>query len=307
MGQMKNLTGQQFNRWTVLYLSENKTSDGRPMWHCKCQCGNEKDVPSKVLLNGHSQSCGCLRREKISLLHTKDLIGQKFGRLTVLERVGSTDQNKATWKCKCECGNEIIVPTGSLTSGNTTSCGCYMKERIRQTQQIHLEGQKFGLLTVIKELPISHRGCVVWLCQCDCGNSCETITTDLTSGSKKSCGCLSTSVGEGLVQKILKENNIEFEPQKKFDDCRFPDTNYHARFDFFINNAYIIEYDGEQHFVDKKNIGWDTTLEEIQKKDAFKNKWCKEHNIPLIRIPYTHLNALCLEDLLLETSQFIVT
>jgi len=37
-----------------------------------------------------------------------------------------------------------------------------------------------------------------------------------------------------------------------------------------------------------------------------KNQWCKENNIPLIRIPYTHLQDLCLEDLQLETSQFII-
>ena len=44
----------------------------------------------------------------------------------------------------------------------------------------------------------------------------------------------------------------------------------------------------------------------IQERDTYKNQWCKENNIPLIRIPYTHLNDLCLEDLLLETSKFII-
>ena len=44
----------------------------------------------------------------------------------------------------------------------------------------------------------------------------------------------------------------------------------------------------------------------IQQRDAFKNNWCKEHKIPLIRIPYTHYDNLCLEDLKLETSKFII-
>jgi hypothetical protein len=43
-----------------------------------------------------------------------------------------------------------------------------------------------------------------------------------------------------------------------------------------------------------------------QEHDSFKNQWCKDNNIPLIRIPYTHLKDLCLEDLLLETSKYIV-
>ena len=43
-----------------------------------------------------------------------------------------------------------------------------------------------------------------------------------------------------------------------------------------------------------------------QERDALKNQWCKDNNIPLIRIPYTHLQNLCLEDLQLETSKFII-
>ena len=43
-----------------------------------------------------------------------------------------------------------------------------------------------------------------------------------------------------------------------------------------------------------------------QERDALKNQWCKDNNIPLIRIPYTHLNNLKIEDLLLETSEYIV-
>ena len=52
---------------------------------------------------------------------------------------------------------------------------------------------------------------------------------------------------------------------------------------------------------------WITTIKnaEIMKEKAIKNQWCKDNNIPLIRIPYTHLNNLCIEDLILETSKFI--
>lgn len=49
-----------------------------------------------------------------------------------------------------------------------------------------------------------------------------------------------------------------------------------------------------------------TSLEEQKEKDNYKNDWCKNNNIPLIRIPYTHLKDLCIEDLLLETSTFII-
>lgn len=58
----------------------------------------------------------------------KDLTGQKFGRLTVIERAGSTKDNHTTWLCGCECGNKTVVPIHYLRSGNTKSCGCLKNE-----------------------------------------------------------------------------------------------------------------------------------------------------------------------------------
>ena len=75
-------------------------------------------------------------------------------------------------------------------------------------------------------------------------------------------------------------------------------------FDFLIENTYLIEYDGEQHY-----FGWSYDIEDLkiqQQRDEYKNQWCKDNNIPLIRIPYTKLDTLCIEDLMLETTQFRV-
>ena len=72
---------------------------------------------------------------------------------------------------------------------------------------------------------------------------------------------------------------------------------------------YGIEYDGEQHFHYKNSANtWNNeeNFKRTQENDSLKNQWFKDHNVPLIRIPYTHLNDLCLEDLLLETSKFII-
>jgi len=55
-------------------------------------------------------------------------VGQTFGRLTVLERTESNKHGLATWLCRCECGNKIIVPGANLRSGNTRSCGCWQRE-----------------------------------------------------------------------------------------------------------------------------------------------------------------------------------
>jgi len=53
-----------------------------------------------------------------------DRTGQVFGKLTVFEQAGRDKLKKVLWRCTCECGNETVVVSGSLVTGNTTSCGC---------------------------------------------------------------------------------------------------------------------------------------------------------------------------------------
>ena len=84
-------------------------------------------------------------------------------------------------------------------------------------------------------------------------------------------------------------------------------NNTWAKFDFFINNSYFIEYDGETHY--NYNLhGWHnlTQLSAQQERDSIKNQWCKKNNVPLIRIPFYHLKNLTIKDLLLDTSIFII-
>ncbi len=59
--------------------------------------------------------------------HGEDLTGKRFGKLTVTNREGTNTHRQALWKCACSCGNETIVSTSTLKSGNTKSCGCLMK------------------------------------------------------------------------------------------------------------------------------------------------------------------------------------
>ena len=58
-----------------------------------------------------------------------DMVGTTWGRLTVVSRVGVTDNGKATWLCRCACGEERVVAGKWLRSGNTRSCGCLQREK----------------------------------------------------------------------------------------------------------------------------------------------------------------------------------
>ena len=124
MGKFKDLTGEKFGRLTVIERAEN-AKDGRARWRCRCDCGNEIVTKGKYLFNGNTKSCGCWKRE----IHFKDLSGQKFGRLTVIERAENNKRGQARWRCRCDCGNEVVVVGSFLTSGETKSCGCLSGQR----------------------------------------------------------------------------------------------------------------------------------------------------------------------------------
>lgn len=65
----------------------------------------------------------------IILSKLKDLTGQHFGRLTVIERAEKNDiHGNARWICRCTCGAEVIVNGTSLIRGHTQSCGCLHRE-----------------------------------------------------------------------------------------------------------------------------------------------------------------------------------
>jgi len=117
----KDITGQQFNRLTVIKRMPNSIH-GHSQWLCRCDCGNEIIV-SKPNLLGKTKSCGCLRI-KNNKSRSINLVGKKFNMLTVVSKHGRDKKDKITWRCKCECGQEKIIRGESLTSGKLKSCGC---------------------------------------------------------------------------------------------------------------------------------------------------------------------------------------
>ena len=231
-----------------------------------------------------------------------NLTGQRFGKLIVLYEIPERKFGHVYWHCKCDCGNELDVYGYHLRIGKTKSCGCLQKEIASKIHLNDLKGQKFGKLTAIEKVGNNEKGQVFWKCKCDCGNVHITLGSHLINGNTKSCGCI-RSKGELKISQILRENDIKFEQQKTFQDCK--DINL-LPFDFYVINQYLIEFDGEQHFKSIEHFGGDESFQIRQKHDIIKNNYCKKNNIPLIRIPYTHLNDLILEDLKFETSSFLI-
>ena len=132
MGRLRHLEGCKFGKLTVIELV-GKDKWGSALWKCKCDCGNETIKTGGSLFGNKTKSCGCSSGSFVSERLTKNLINKKFGKLTVVERVGSTIHRSARWRCECDCGNEIYVAGMYLINGHTRSCGCLQGETVRKS------------------------------------------------------------------------------------------------------------------------------------------------------------------------------
>ena len=284
-----DLTGQRFGRLEVLYRN-GSTKHKKAVWHCKCDCGNEKDIIGSELRNGRTTSCGCYHKEQFrQMAHSRRQYninpGDKIGSLTILEEI-----QMGQYKCLCDCGREFITTGKILSVGDATTCGCGIN-RINHTF-IDETGNKYGKLTVIEFVGTDKNHQALWRCRCDCGNEKITTGSSLRCGDTLSCGCLN-SKGEQKIQTVLLENNIMFETQKTFQDLR-SDKNYPLFFDFYLTDYNIlIEYQGIQHYI-CTNTWWNTkdNFESLQKRDNLKRDYCQSHNIRLIEIPYTDFDKI---------------
>lgn len=111
-------------------------------------------------------------------------IGKKYNMLTVLEFDHKNKAYKKYFKCRCDCGKEVVVRADKIESGHTKSCGCIgLSSRIND-----ISGQRFGKITVLRPTERRQSSNVVWECQCDCGRLVYSTGTNLRAGRTKSCG-----------------------------------------------------------------------------------------------------------------------
>ena len=198
---MKNLAGQRFGK-LVAMRPVGSNARQSVVWSCTCDCGNVVEVASDQLVRGRVTACDCEPREHS---RSKDLAGQRFGRLVVVEKAG-TAGGRAQWLCRCDCGRECVANTYMLTSGKKRSCGCLRNWRkedaARDAEAAAPEfrawrsgpgadfrtGQRFGHLVVVDQVPTAPGEPATWRCVCDCNRIVRVPASDLASGAATSCG-----------------------------------------------------------------------------------------------------------------------
>lgn len=113
-----DLTGKKFGMLTVVKeLGENKIL-------CRCECGTIKKCYKSNVKSGLTKSCGCMRKKppaEWQMARIKNIVGQRFGKLVVLEELG----NRRVL-CKCDCGTVKNINKSHLLNGDIQSCGCLL-------------------------------------------------------------------------------------------------------------------------------------------------------------------------------------
>lgn len=216
--------------------------------------------------------------KELNNLHTStiNLTGKKFGKLLVLgldhkKRVNYQNGRQRTtyfWKCKCECGNEVIRSGNSLRGNYTKSCGCYQREKRKETQnlkrmfnkktntkKIDLTGKIFGKLLVLgldhkKEVRYKNgkkKTYYYWKCACVCGNEVIRLGESLRSGATKSCGCYKfyKQMMTNERKKYLKNHDIKkYEKEdgklaKMKKTLMFNEEELFLRVTKYVDNGYL--------------------------------------------------------------------
>jgi very-short-patch-repair endonuclease len=264
-----------------------------------CQThGVFEQTPQNHLRNGGCYKCGNLKKSKTLNLTTKDFIkkakkvhGDKYDYSLV-------EYNKSKTKIKIKCLEHGIfeqTPSSHLQGVGCPKCGWSRAAKVRalnkedfieKAKKTHDNKYDYSLVeyknnsTKIKIICPDH------------GIFEQTPNGHTNISSKNGCPTCRASKGEKDIYRYLLNNNVEFEREKKFKDCKHKQK---LPFDFYIPKYNMcIEYDGEQHFKPIEFLGGEEGLKQRQQNDKIKTNFCRSNNIKLLRIPYWKKNKISL-------------
>ncbi|MCL2775547.1 MAG: AP2 domain-containing protein [Oscillospiraceae bacterium] len=124
LGNYKDLTGKRFGRLVALKATSERIRNS-VVWECLCDCGKTVKVSSSHLKQGATNSCGCLKK----WVNSKDITGQRYGKLTAVKPTEKRAGTNVVWQCICDCGKTVYTNTGALKAGDVVSCGCLKRKK----------------------------------------------------------------------------------------------------------------------------------------------------------------------------------
>lgn len=193
----------------------------------------------------------------------------------------------------CPQHGEFSITPGShiYQKGGCYKCGkIKMANKIRHTISDFIAKSKERYKDIYDYSLVEYQNCktkIKILCK-----KHNMVFEQTPSGHYTKTGCIKciSSNGEKLISNWLEYNNVYFQTQKTFNTCK---NRRKLKFDFYVPCInLIIEFDGLQHFYPVNRFGGKQALKKTIKRDKIKTQWAKDNNIPLLRIPYTHIEYI---------------
>lgn len=131
--------------------------------------------------------------------NTRIKIGDRYGKLTVLEKTNEKIRESIAYRCKCDCGKETLSDSSSLKSGHKKSCGCLFT----YDRPNDIIGKRFGRLVVLEKTKLKKWNSYLYRCKCDCGGEKLEISSQLKAGKTSSCGCLRSQNGKKYFDRFV--------------------------------------------------------------------------------------------------------
>lgn len=193
----------------------------------------------------------------------QDIIGKRFGRLTVIE-YSHTENNRTYWKCRCDCGNIVIRRRKELSAGNTKSCGCLNRERA--AEHMREVGKKYWKNGLIEARKAENHGNYVH------GQRNTRLYT----------------IWIGMKQRCFNPNSraYKYYGNRGIVVCDEWKDNFQAFYDWAMNNGYADNLSIDRKDVngnyEPSNCRWATEIEQqnnksdnhiIEYKGASKTMW----------------------------------
>jgi hypothetical protein len=162
--------------------------------------------------------------------------------------------------------------------------------------------KSFSIISKESEYTNAHDYCI----RCNCPKHGEFKLSWSRIMQGRGCPKCSMSYGASKIAEMLKANGHSYVTEKTFETCRTPNGHGKCRFDFYVDERYLIEYDGEQHYMNVAAKFRGMTYKERQDIDFYKSKWAIENKIPIIRIDFRQIKDISIQDLVPETSDYLV-
>lgn len=180
--KFEDCAGKTYGTWTVIGTNFVPGASTNKYVLCRCECGVEKIISVSDLFTGKTGN-RCVHINP----RYRSIKGKKFDSLLVLDDTGVDSSRRRIAKCLCDCGNIHYVQASTLLRGESTNCGCQTK----LAKSYNFTNMRFGHLVAKYKIDRKNAGLfAIWHCQCDCGNTIELESRQLTSGERTNCGCL---------------------------------------------------------------------------------------------------------------------